>query len=219
MELFDLSFPFYPDMYRSPRFSEIKVEYRAIRTVEKEGVNNLQIEFFNHIGTHIDAPRHIIQGGETIDELPLELFYGPGVVLDIPKEPKGAVGPDDIESAQPKIERGDIVLIHTGWHAEWNSPDYSQNHPYLSEEGAALLITKGVRMVGIDTRSVDLPDSLRWEGFRHTTLRLLLRNRIPALHNLTNLGPVLGKRVTVMALPINFRGSDGSPARVAALVD
>ena len=219
MKLIDISFPFYEGMVRRPKSPEIKVEFRAIRTVQKDNVNLLQIEFFNHTGTHIDAPKHIIQDGETIDQLPLELFYGTGVVLNIPKEREEAVSHDDLKSCNPSIEKGDIVLIHTGWRAEFDSVDFSRHHPYLSVEGANFLLEKKVRMVGIDTRSVDVPDSLRGKNFRHTSLRVFLQNKIPVIHNLTNMEPILGKRVTVMAFPINFRGACGSPARVVALVD
>jgi arylformamidase len=222
MRLIDLSFQFYQDMDRRPKFPEIKVELRTIRTIDKYGVNGMQIEFYTHTGTHIDAPGHIIQGAKTIDQLPLESFYGTGVVLNIPKGANGAVSRDDLESAQPPIERGDIVLLHTGWRAECNSPDYSQHHPYLSEDGATFLVEKGVRMVGIDTRSVDLPDSLSGgagKGLTFTSLRVLLQHTIPVIHRLANLELILGRRVTVMAFPINFRGADGSPARVVALVD
>lgn len=81
-----------------------------------------------------------------------------------------------------------------------------------------MLLEKGVRMVGIGTRSVDLADCLRAQGFKHTSLRILLRKKVPVIHNLINLEPVLGKRISVMAFPGNFRGSDASPGRVVALV-
>jgi kynurenine formamidase len=101
MKLLDLSHQFYPGMYRSPKFPEMEVEIKVLRAIEKDGINILQISFGNHIATHIDGPRHIIPGGENIDQLPLDLFYGTGVVLNIPKGPKGAVSRDDLKIAQP----------------------------------------------------------------------------------------------------------------------
>ncbi|MFC2021616.1 cyclase family protein [Chloroflexota bacterium] len=218
MKLVDLSYEFYPGLYLG-KYPEADVEIRTLRAVEKDGVNMMRISFGNHVGTHIDGPRHIITEAETLDELPLELFYGTAVVLDLPRGANEAIGQEDLLSARPAIKGGDIVLLRTGWDAKFPSQDYHHHHPYLSEDGATFLVDKNVRLVGIDATSVDLPSPLRKEGFRHTSLRILLQNRIPVIHGLRNLKSVAGKRVTLMALPIRFRGADSAPARVVALAD
>ncbi|MFC2066430.1 cyclase family protein [Chloroflexota bacterium] len=217
MKLVDLTRPFVAGgMHPKP---QMDIEMTAVRTIEKDGMNILRICFGNHIGTHLDGPKHIIPGGKSLDELPLESFYGTGVVLDLRRGPNEAITARDLESAKPTIEKGDVVLLNTGWSAKFGTTDYRQNHPYLGVDAAAWLVEKNVRMVGIDTTSLDLPHSLRKEGFTHGALRTLLENSIPAIHNLTNLEAVVGKRAIIMALPIKFSGSDGSPARVVAQVD
>jgi kynurenine formamidase len=215
MKLLDLSHPF----DSSPQGGKMDLEIRAVRTVEEHGVNTCQIAFGNHAGTHIDAPLHLIAGGASVDQIPLERFYGPAVVLDIEKGPNGAVGRAELEKAEPRVETGDIVVIYTGWGSKLTSPDYASHHPYLTEDGAEWLVGKGVRMVGMDVQSVDLPHSLRGKDFKYTSLRILLKSGIPAIHNLTNLERIKGHRVVILSLPINFRGVDGSPARVVAQVD
>ena len=217
MKLIDLSHPFVVGtMHKDP---QMDLEMTTMRTIEKNGVNIFRICFGNHVGTHLDGPRHLIPGGRSLDELPLESFYGTGVVLDVPLGPDGAVTAQHLESAKPTIEKGDIVLINTGWSKKFGSSDYRENHPYLGVDAAIWLINNNARMVGIDVSSLDLPHSLRKEGFKHPSLRPLLENGIPAIHNLTNLEAVAGKRAIIMALPIAFSGACGSPARVVAQID
>lgn len=219
MKVVDLSHPFDPALYPAKHGEPPPLEIRAVRTIEANGVNTREISFNDHIGTHVDAPLHLVPGGKSIDQLPLDAFYGTAVVLDIPKGPNGGVTAPDLEAARPKIERGDIVVICSGWGRKLAEPDYASHHPYVTDEGARWLVDRGVRMVGMDVQSIDLPHSMREKGFRYTSLRTVLEAGIPALMNLTNLEPVLSKRVTLFALPIAFAGSEGAPARVVAMLD
>jgi kynurenine formamidase len=195
------------------------VAVRPVKTLENDGINTMILEVADHVGTHIDAPIHIIEGGAGIADLPLERCFGPGVVLDVRRGPDEAVTVEDLAGAEPCIEEGDIVLLDTGWSGYVGTPDYSQHHPYLDEAAAGWLVDRGVSMVGIDASSVDMPHSLRPSGFKHGTLRVLLEAGVPALHGLANLGAVRGQRCTIAAFPIVFAGADAGPARVVALLD
>jgi kynurenine formamidase len=217
MKLLDLSHPFDADGPVNKKKDELVV--RTLKTVAANGVNTREIVFNNHIGTHVDAPLHLIAGGASVDQLPLDVFYGTAVVLDIPCGRNGAVGRAELERAEPRVRRGDIVAICTGWGGKIGNDDYASHHPYLAEDGAEWLVAEGAKMVGMDVQSVDLPHSLRTTGFAYTSLRILLRSGVPALHNLTNLEAIRGRRVALFALPINFVGADGAPARVVAEVD
>ncbi len=195
------------------------VKVKVVQGIEKDGVNLLQIAFGNHVGTHIDGPRHIIPGAQTLDQFPLESFYGTAVILNVKRGADQPVTKQDLESAKPSVQTGDIVFLYTGWDTVFPSTDFQYHHPYLSEDGAQYLAAKKVRMVGIDATSVDMPTALRKPGFTHTSLRILLQNKIPVIHWLKNLGSVAGSRVTVAAFPLNFRDVDSTPARVVALVE
>lgn len=217
MRLLDLSHPFDPALYARKERPELEI--RPLKTVAANGVSTLEITFGTHIGTHVDAPCHLVEGGASVDMLPLDTFHGTSVVLDIPKGPNGGVSWADLAAAQPAVARGDIVLIRSGWGDKLTDPTYPTHHPYLTVDGAEWLVATGVRMVGMDVQSVDLPHSLREMGFRYTSLRVLLEHGIPALHNLRGLEAVCGRRITVFALPIGFRGVDGAPVRVVAALD
>jgi arylformamidase len=220
MKLVDLSHPFDPTLY-PPNVDgqQVNLEMRRLRTVEEHGVNTLQITFGNHIGTHLDVPLHLLAAGKSVDEIPLETFYGTAVVLDIPKGPNGGVDRADLERAEPNVMSGDIAVICCGWGDKLSASNYASHHPYLTEDGADWLVAKQVRMVGMDVQSVDLPHSLRESGFSYTSLRILLRHGIPVMHNLTNLQSLRGTRVMLFALPVNFHGADGAPARIVAQVE
>lgn len=216
MKIVDLSRPYeVGKMHPNPKND---FEVTRLNIVEKDGMNTARLSFGNHVGTHLDGPGHIIVGGQVLDTMPLEKFYGTGVILDVRTGDNAGITVQQIEKAKPAVKAGDVVLLYTGFGARFGTEDYRENHTYLSPEAAAWLVAHKVRMVGIDTTSVDLPHSMRPKGFRHNTLRILLTAEIPVIHNLDHLEQVLGKRATIAAFPIKF-GSDGSPARVVALLD
>lgn len=217
MRLVDLSHPFDPEIEARKAHAELTI--RTVKTVAANGVSGLEVTFGTHIGTHVDAPSHLVEGGASVDRLPLDTFYGTAVVLDVAEGPNGGVDRADLEAARPEVRKGDIVIIRTGWGDRLTDPTYPTHHPYLTTDGAEWLVDRGVRMVGMDVQSVDLPHSLREKGFRYTSLRVLLEHGIPALHNLRDLEAVAGRRVMLFALPIGFRGVDGAPVRVVAQID
>ena len=98
-----------------PYYPPFEVKY--IKRKVEHGVNAQYIMTSNHMGTHLDAPRHFVTGGLTIDQIPLEWLYGPGVIVDVSDE----MG--ELEIYTPKmiedrveVRNGDLLLLHTGWH-------------------------------------------------------------------------------------------------------
>ena len=79
-----------------------------------------------HVGTHLDAPAHFLSGGKFIGDLPLEFLVGPACVVDLERMGVGdyeLYGPEHFERWEKdtgiKIERGDILIIHTGYHRHY----------------------------------------------------------------------------------------------------
>ena len=98
-----------------------------------------------HSGTHVNAPRHLIQRGAGVGEIPMERFFGSGVVLSIPK---GRVAVGDCRRSRsaplPHIEPEDIVVIVTGWHRRYSdSIEYFGHSPGLSARGRAMVGRQG----------------------------------------------------------------------------
>lgn len=138
----------------------------SIKEIYKVGRDPLNMQVISsptHYGTHVDAPRHFIPGGKTIDEMPLEKFIGDGVIITVEKEKGQEILLSDI--AGHEIKENDIVFINTGWYKKYNTPEYGQ-HPYLSLEVARFLIESRIKMVGVDCITVDLPLVYRAEGWQ-----------------------------------------------------
>jgi len=141
---------------------------------------------------------------------------GPGLVLPVHAGASQPITVRHLEAPGLTVERGDIVLLATGWDRKFSTPDY-HTHPYLSDEAAAWLVERGVRMVGVDFFSADLPVPLRPPGFDWPVHHRLLGAGVLIAENLANLTRIGGRRLTIGAFPLKIRGGDGAPARIFGL--
>ncbi len=165
MKIHDLSQPLNADAPFWPFYPPFEVKY--IKRKAEHGVNAQYIMTSNHMGTHLDAPRHFVTGGKTIDELPLEWLYGPGVIVDL-SDMLGELDvfrPADIE-ARADVQDGDILFIHTGWHKHaqfGDDPDeekYIQRHPGPHHSIVDWLLDKKIHLWAVDMISTDHPMNL-----------------------------------------------------------
>ena len=216
MEMVDLTRVIYDGMPKIPALPDVHV--RKFLSLEKgHPLNVTEISLPCHAGTHVDAPIHIVPGGKSIDELPLEAFVGPGSVIGVNKKGDEEVSAKDLETSGVQVNRGDILMLYTGWDTKFDSPDYNM-HPYLSVDAAEWMVKKGIKMFGIDCITVDLLTPSRPKGFNFPVHKTLLGNEILIAENVTNLGSIVGKRTRIMALPLRVKGSDAGHARIIAEV-
>ena len=112
MKLYDLSQMLNEEVPFWPYYPPFEVKY--IKRKAEHGVNAQYIQTSNHMGTHIDAPRHFVTGGMTIDQIPLEWLCGTGVIVDLSDEMDNlsVYDPDMIE-ARVEVRQGDLLLLHT----------------------------------------------------------------------------------------------------------
>lgn len=188
-----------------------------------------------HGGTHIDAPQHFWETGQTVDQIPLRQLIGPGARVDVSQvcsgDPDYQVTVEDLkqwESQNGQTLSRRIVLIYTGYCRHW--PDRAAylgtaeqgreavaglHFPGLHPAAADWLVTKRqVLSVGIDTASIDHGQSRAFP----THVRLF-RDDVPALENVAHLDQLPATGFTVVALPMKIKGGSGSPCRIVALVD
>jgi arylformamidase len=185
-----------------PGDAPIKIE--AAGKIEQGGFNDHVISINTHVGTHIDAPLHMIAGGTTLDQVSVEQFTGRGRLVELTKD----LSLEGLRNSG--ISGGDIVLFHTGMSEHYYESVYFEDYPVISEEVAKYLVECKVKMVGVDTGSVDIAD-----GF--PIHKILLAGNVLIIENLANLDKLAGKDFKVLALPIKL-GVDGAPARVIAEV-
>ncbi len=177
------------------------------------------VEMAAHVGTHVDAARHFIPGGQTIDQYPLTRFIGPAVVLDVRREGPVTLTGEELRKAEPAIQRGDMVLLYFGYADRFRDESYHV-HPYLSNDAADFLVERGVSLVGTDTVTPDLPGPLRPPGFDFPVHLRLLGNDVLIIENLgPGLKEVLNRRVTVAAVPFRIEGGDASPITALAMFE
>jgi len=136
-----------------------------------------EIQALTHTGTHVDAPYHYAPRSEgkaakTIDEIPLEWCFAPGVRLDLRGVSAGEfITCDDLQRSLDHIgyvlQGGEIVLLQTGADARLGSTDYFRQ-PGLGREGVFWLTDRGVKVIGIDAYTLDRPFANMVADYRRT---------------------------------------------------
>lgn len=191
-----------------------------------------------HAGTHVDAPWHYFPTSEgkkarTIEQLPLEWFYGDGVVLDMRHKPEGSlITIDDLREALDKIgyqiKPWDIVMIQTGADKLWAKAEYFNAGCGMGGESTLWLIEQGVKVMGIDAWGWDRPFWAIKEEFRRTKDRNILWAghragiekeycHIEKLANLDKLPRPFGFKVA--CFPVKLTGGSAGWARVVAIIE
>ncbi len=148
----------------------------------------------------MDAPAHVLRGGNTVDQLPIDKFIGHGIVIDVRDlSPKSEITKEVIESKLKDMGisscRDMVVLFHTGYDKYIGTSKWYE-HPGLGVSGAKFLIDESVKCVGIDAPSIDHES--------YPAHKLLLENDIPIIENLTNLEKLLGRKFKFVALPLSI---------------
>jgi kynurenine formamidase len=209
------------------------VPRRLLRNEEGPAAERLSIG--THATTHLDAPWHYNStiGGspaETIDELPLEWFFGPGVVVDATQRDDGdALTREDMErgiaEAGHELSPGDIVLVHSGRDAFYHERDYMWRGPGVTGEATRWLFDSGIRVMGIDAWGWDAPlDRQAKEAIECDEPGIFWAAHqcdLPysQIERLTNLGALPPTGFTVACFPLKIKSASAAPARVVALLD
>ncbi|MDL5363862.1 cyclase family protein [Halalkalicoccus sp. NIPERK01] len=193
-----------------------KPSFETLTCVADDGINVTQYTAVTHVGTHIDAPRHLVEGGRTIDDFEVGFFAGSGVVVDVSRDEPTKISLEEFQSAPGDVKPDDIVLIYTGWCHKYGNDNYDP-HPWLSTKLAKWLVERDVRLVGIDTITPDLPGLFREEEWnKYPVHRTLLGNGVLIAEHLGGLDAVAGERLAIRAFPLKIRGGDGAQTRIVA---
>ncbi len=185
-------------------------------TVAVEGYNILNVAFNTHTGTHLDAPRHFIDGAASLNTMPLAKCVGEALIVDLShKEPRSLITIDDLMHVADRIGQGTRLLLRTDWDLRAHSADYRTHFPRISLELAEWLAERGIWLLGLEHPSVAALDNLRELTDVH---QALLRSEIVIVESLANLRE-LPETVTFVALPLKLKDGDGSPVRAIAIVE
>jgi kynurenine formamidase len=248
----DLSAPIAPSPRELPDLLRTDIEYedhargaQAIKGLFGVGPELLRdgegwaietfLRFGTHNSTHVDAPWHYNStvGGEraqTIDELPLEWFHAPGVVLDFTERADGeTIDTADVRRELDRIGHTlaplDVVLVRTGRDAFYAEPDYMIRGPGVTAGATRWLFEQGVRVMGIDAWGWDRPLNLQAQealergepGIFWAAHQVDLP--YSQIERLFNLGALPSAGFVVSCFPLRLVGGSAAPARVVAILD
>ena len=229
-----------------PGYEDVRIE--RVTNHAKHGVMTQKIITVMHSSTHVNAPVHLVPEAAHVGELPVDAFFGNGVVVALPKGKWELVTAADLERATPEIRPGDMVIINTGWHRKYaDSQEYFGHAPGLAADAAEWLVAREVRLVGVDTAAVDHPlatslgphrngPQIKYllPQYREATgreaiedfpdwnpaHRTILAGGIPTIENVGgDLDEVSGKRCTFHAYPWRWPEGDACVIRLVALLD
>ena len=197
-----------------------RVEISIMGRHELEGRETRRLVLGTHTGTHIDAPAHFVPGGATIDKTPLEILIGPAYLVEFPQcAPMRQIRIQEVQAQLPDVSNVKRIVFRFDWSRFWGQEHYYRDWPFLSRDLCQWLIDAGVKLVGMDTPSPDNPSDNRDSGNDSPRHKLFLENGVTLVEYLSHLDLIAKRCFDLFALPLKIRDSDGSPARVVALVD
>ncbi|HWG13785.1 MAG TPA: cyclase family protein [Streptosporangiaceae bacterium] len=156
---------------------------------------------------------------ETIDQMPLDLFYGPAVCLDVTGfAPRTDITAEDLERAEAgsavEVRPGDIVLFYTGtWNSYAGDKRYLTEFAGLGESAGEWIVQRQVKTFGVDSPTPDNPASVSYP-----INMMCRREHITHYENLARLDQVVNTRFTFAGFPLKLQGAHGGPTRAVALV-
>ncbi len=218
MRIIDLSYPIHEGMTTFPVQWHPVVEITQLGRFGIENRETRKITLGTHCGTHIDAPRHFIPGGPTVEQIPLGWLVGPARVLDFTPvtQPKQEFGVADFERLLGN-DRPERLILRFDWSDHWGTMKYYTDQPYITEEAGHWLVERGVRVLAMDTPQVDSPDNGRTGPKDSPLHKIMLAAGVVFVEYCTNLRQLTLSEVELVVLPLNILGSDGAPARVIAI--
>jgi arylformamidase len=202
--LHDITLPIREDMITYPGNPPTRVRpHQSIAAGDDANVTLLSMG--SHTGTHLDAAHHFIDGGQTVDELPLDALIGPATVVRI-DDSVTAIGPDALRAAgaKPGTQR---LLLRTRNSGLLGHDGFEEDFAFLTGDGARWLVEHGVRLIAIDYLSVE-----QFNADDPIAHRTLLEREIIVVEgvDLRNVAP---GDYELICLPIKVAGIDGAPVR------
>lgn len=210
MPLIDLSHPLIHGQQTFPMDPKLSIMPHGTTRTLKYNISHISMS--SHQGTHLDAMYHFLDDGKTLDQMPLDWFYGPARVIRIPKGAGDEVTKSDFERFEEYLLPGSKIILETGWHKMFGEDRFFEEFPSITQEAARYLASRKLRMIGMD-----MPTPSRdWYEVHHILLAADVEMVI--VEALTNLDQ-LPDEFTFIGFPMNLVGRDGSPIRAVGLVN
>ena len=196
-----------------PRHPRVQVE--QVSSINQGDASNLsRLNLGCHTGTHVDAPHHFVEGGLTVDKLPLDLLMGPAFVAHVDKLEGNSIEVFDLASIHfPRNTERLLLKTSNSYFWQDRISEFEPGYIHLSRQAAEWLVKRGVRLVGVDYMSVDA-----FGNGDHPVHQTLLGAGVVIVEGL-NLSRVPAGHCRLVCLPLKVEGGDGAPARVLVIRD
>ncbi len=193
-------------------------KFKALNTIDEHGFAELKMTSVLHVGTHIDAPCHILKNTKSLDQFPIHKFIGKAIA--IPCQYKEEINLKYLQSYRDIIKKTDFILFYTGWQYKWNTTGYFEDCPTLTEEAAKWLTKFKLKGIGFDSFSVDkVVSATKVTPENLPNHYILLEKEILLIENLTNLDKLPDTIFSFQCFPLNIENADGSPVRAIATLN
>lgn len=188
------------------------VEITQLARFGYEGKETRRIVLGTHTGTHIDAPRHYIEGGATVESILPEVLCGPAVLYDLSGYKN--VDADILVTEGVGDTSMERLLLRFDGDTRLGSMEYYYDQPWLTEDAAQYLIDGGCKVLGLDT---PMPDS--YANIKTMPIhKLLLGAGIVIVEYMVNLKSIQAETFQLIVAPLKIKDGDGAPARCFAIV-
>lgn len=208
MTIHDITLTITPDLPVWPGDPPIRLSQPA--HLERGDAYTLtRLDMSAHTGTHLDAPAHFVRGGATVESLDLATLIGPALVVDA--RGRGHLSAETLEGLDiPAGVRR--LLFRTDNSLRWQRGEtaFAEDFIAIEPSGAAWLVERGARLVGIDYLSVGAFD----DGV--ATHQILLAAGVVAVEGL-DLSAIEAGEYQLICLPIKIGGADGAPCRAVLM--
>ncbi|WP_163323050.1 cyclase family protein [Draconibacterium mangrovi] len=197
----------------SPVFpGDVEPEFKQISNIEKNGYRETRFHIHSHLGTHIDAPAHMLENGKTLDELDVSCFHGKALIIEV-ETGRNFIEKDILTPFEKDLADTAFVLFKTGWSKFWGVQKYFDAFPTLSAQALQFLLQFELKGVGFDTISADPVKSTDYNNHY-----AIFNKGMIIIENLIFPEDLEATSGEFSCFPLPYEKADGSPVRAVLKV-
>lgn len=213
MELIDLTLTISQNQPSFP--GSPKPHFIPWSKIKTDGYNLELLFLSSHTGTHLDAPFHFDKKGFKIHQIHPSRLISDTILIKMRKGSNQLISKTDITNFEKKyeiIENDSTIIFVTGWQKNLRKKSFFTNNPGLSLSAAKYLISKNANLIGIDSPSID-----RGSDRKFSVHKILAKNNVLIVENLSNLEKISRIHFKLIVLPLKLKDATGSPVRAIAI--
>jgi arylformamidase len=182
-------------------------EFLNAATIEENGYRETHFRFHSHLGTHVDAPAHMLKYGDFLDKIDISAFCGKALIIETGTN-NSYIEKNILIPFMSELEKADFVLFKTGWSKFWKEKKYFEDFPVLTNEALEYLLQFSLKGVGFDTISADPVNSTDFKNHY-----AIFEQGLIIIENLCfpeNMKETTGE---FFCFPFLYKNADGAPVR------